>query len=328
MTNQIVTLAAGEFLFEENDPSDGVYILREGLIEVGKRRDDDFFVLAKMRAGDVIGTMSLFSNDPRTAAVRALTGAQLVHVDAKTVASSFSNLPVWVQAVLKDCIMRLKVSSDELVESRLREKKLLAKVGTSFQSASQLAAMLAYAVRTGTVQDEGLSLFPMKGFLERCEGILLRRGEYLEEIFLAFMKGSLIKAQEDKKWGRSVFAPNAQLLEDFSVFCLQSAKQDFIHFVPSKYTPVLSALIRISKKEKEKKDYSVNDLIEMIKVECGKVIDPKTVAELVSLHVLSKTPTTDNVSWVERQVQRRVIFESTCRFIKDVNSNSSDQKAA
>ena len=328
MTNQIVTLGVGESLFEEKDSSDGVYILRQGFMEVGKRRDGDFVVLAKLHAGDVIGTMSLFSHEPRTAAVRAISEAQLVHIDAKTVESSFSNLPVWVQAVLKDCIARLKVSSEELVEARLREKKFVAKLGTSFHVASQFAAMLAYAIRTGTVQDEGLALFPMKGFFERCEGILLKRVEYLESLFLAFMKGSLLKSQDDKKWGRSVFTPNAQLLEDFSVFCLQVTKRGFSQFVPAKYVPVLSSLIRISKKEKERADYPVNELIEKIKVECGKVIDARVVSELVRLRVLSQTPATENVSWVERQVQRRIVFESTCRFLKDAESIENEQKVA
>lgn len=328
MTNQVVTLQAGEFLFEENDPGGGVFIVREGFVEIGKKRDGEFVVLAKMHSGDVIGTMSLFSHEPRTAAARALSAAQLIHIDSKTVDSSFTNLPVWVQAVLKDCIIRLKVSSEELVESRLREKKLVAKVGTTFHLASQFAALLSFAVRAGTVQDEGLSLFPLKGFFERCEGILLKRVENLEEIFLAFMKGSLLKAQEDKKWGRAIFSPNAQLLEDFSVFCLQVAKQDFMNFVPSKFMPVLSALIRISKKEKERSEYSASELFEKVKAECGKVIDSNVISELVRLRVLSQVPAAEKYSWVERQVQRRMIFESTCRFVKDAQVSAIEPKAA
>jgi hypothetical protein len=328
MTKQTVTLKPGEFLFQENDPSDGVFILREGFVEIGKKREDEFVVLSKMHSGDVIGSMSLFTHEPRTAAARALSSAQLIHIDAKTVESSFSNLPIWVQAVLKDCILRLKVSSEELVESRLREKKLIAKVGTSFHLASQFAALLAFAVRTGAVQDEGLYLFPLKGFFERCEGILLKRVEDLEQIFLAFMKGSLLKAEEDKKWGRSIFSPNAQLLEDFSVFCLQVAKQDFANFVPSKFMPLLPAFVRISKKDKERSDYSAIELIEKVKAECAKTIDSKVISELVRLRVLSQVPATDKYSWVERQIQRRMIFESTCRFVKDAQVSAVESKVA
>lgn len=324
----MITLQAGEILFEESDPCDGVYIVREGFIEIGKHRDGDFLVLAKMRDGDVIGTMSLFSREPRSASARAVGSARLIHIDDKTIESSFLNLPVWVQAVLKDCTARLKNSSEELVEAKLREKRLYSKLGTVFHSASQLAAMLAYGVRSGTIQDEGISLFPLKGFFERCEGVLLKRAEHLETLFLAFMKGSLVKAQDDKKWGRSVFSPNPQVLEDFSVFCLQASKNNFESFVPSKFTPVLSALIRVSKKEKIARDYPLNELIERVKAECGKSIDAGTVRELLRLRVFSQTPISESYTWSDRQLQRRLVFESTCRFIKDAQFTDLEQKVA
>lgn len=329
MSSRIVNLGAGDYLFEENDAGDGVYIVREGLIEVGKKRNGDFISLAKMTSGDVIGTMSLFTHEPRSAASRAVKSSVVVHIDNAAIESSFSNLPVWVQAVLKDCVARLKHTSEELVDLKLREKQVSAKLGGPFQVASQLASLLAYAIRTGTIEDEGITLFPLKGFFERSESVLLKRSEYLESLFQAFMKGSLLKAQDDKKWGRAVFAPNAQLLDDFSVFSLQVAKKnDFNNFVPLKHLPVLSALVRISRKEKEPANCEAAELIRKIKAECGKVIDASTVQELVRLRILSQVPASEQYSWVERQIQRRIVFESTCRFVKDAQSHDSEQKVA
>lgn len=328
MSSRILNLSAGDILFEENDAGDGVFIVREGLIEIGKKRNGEFITLAKMHSGDVIGTMSLFTHEPRSATARALNSSVVVHIDNSAIESSFSNLPVWVQAVLKDCVARLKHSSDELVELKVREKNASAKSGGSFHLASQFASLLSYAIRTGTIEDEGITLFPLKGFFERSESVLLKRAEFLEAIFLAFMKGSLLKAQDDKKWGRAVFAPNAQLLDDFSIFCLQVAKNDFVNFVPLKHMPLLSALVRISRKEKDHGNYHAAELIEKIKAECGKVIDASIISELVRLRILSQVPASEQYSWVERQIQRRIIFESTCRFVKDAQAPESEQKVA
>lgn len=328
MNPTMLTLSPGDVLFREGDVCNGVYIVREGRIDILREKDGMVVPLAAMEAGDVIGTMTIFSREQRTASAKAHSAAKVIHVDLEMIEGSFKNLPVWVQAVLKDSVARLKSSNDQLVEAKINEKKMQMKLGTTFQSASQFAAFLAYSIRVGLIKDEGLELFPLKGFVERCEGIFLKRSHFFESLLDSFVKGSLIKIQDDKKWGRSLLGPQAALLEDFANFVLNSGKNDCAGFVPIKHNNLLAALVRMARKPDAKEYYTKAEVCERLHKESAKPINDALFDELVKLRVLSVTPGADRVSWSDRMVQKRMIFENSCRFLKDIGDGETASKAA
>ncbi len=323
-----LSFKSGDFIFREGDTCNGVFIIREGTVDIVREKDGILVCLATMGAGDVLGTMTLFSRDRRTASARVHSAVNVVHVDIETVEGSFKNLPIWVQAVLKDSVARLKAANDQLVEAKLNERRLQIKIGTTFQSASQFSCFLAYAIRVGLVRDEGLELFPLKGFFERCEGIFLKQSDFFEAVLEIFIKGSLIKIQEDKKWGRSILSPQAVILEDFANFIMSCGKNDFSGFVPTKYSNLLSALVRLSRKPGAKQFYSRAELCEQIQKELAKPINDSIIDDLIQLRVLSAAPGADKFSWNDRQIQKRMIFESTARLMKDLSDERPSSKAA
>jgi CRP-like cAMP-binding protein len=67
-------LAPGEILFYEDDPSDSVYFLRSGAIEVFKASGTGRKLpLLVLRESGIIGEIGLLLNEPRTATARALS---------------------------------------------------------------------------------------------------------------------------------------------------------------------------------------------------------------------------------------------------------------
>ncbi|MFZ9520261.1 MAG: Crp/Fnr family transcriptional regulator [Silvanigrellaceae bacterium] len=328
MNPVVLLLKPGEILFKEGDACNGVYIVKQGDLEVFREKDGTSIVLATMHPGDVIGTATIFSRESRTACARAHTAAQVVHVCLDTVEGSFKNLPIWVQAVLKDSVARLKSSNDQLLEAKLQERKLQQKAGTKYHFASQFSAFLGFAIRSGLVKDEGIELFPLKGVVERCESILQKRSDYLEKILDAFVKGSLVKIQPDKKWGRSIYSPNAALMEDFGNFVLQCAKTEGAGFVPTKHQLLMSSLVRLAKKPDFKEYYTKAEFIEMLSKESGKSITNEILEEFVKLRLVASAAGADKLSWSAVQIQKRLIFESTVRFVKDVRDEESENKAA
>jgi len=328
MNPSVLLLKPGEDLFREGDACNGVYIVRQGDVDVIREKDGTTIVLATMHVGDVIGTMTLFSRESRTAGAKARSAAQVVHVSLETIEGAFKNLPIWVQAVLKDSVARLKSSNDQLVEAKLLERKLIQKSGTRYHVASQLAAFLGYAIRSGLIKDEGVELFPLKGVPERCESIFLRETESIEKFLDAFVKGSLIKIQQDKKWGRSIMSPNAALMEDFANFARQSAKTETIGFVPTKHQLLLSSLVRLAKKKDAPEFYTKTQAIEVLSRESGKTITPELIDELIRLRVIFSIAGADKLSWKAVQIQKRLIFESTVRYIKDISDAEQEHKAA
>lgn len=62
---------AGQVLFREGDPADGLYLIRRGSVAVSKRMGGEERVLAYVSAGNYVGEMAMLDGGPRTATVTA-----------------------------------------------------------------------------------------------------------------------------------------------------------------------------------------------------------------------------------------------------------------
>ena len=63
--------AEGQILFREGDPSDGVFRLLAGIVDVVRELDGDLILLGTIGGGQFIGEMGVVENRPRSATVRA-----------------------------------------------------------------------------------------------------------------------------------------------------------------------------------------------------------------------------------------------------------------
>ena len=73
-----VALAAGESLFHQGDPSELVYVVEEGEIEVYRERaDGGEEILASVGAGNYVGELGPMLNLPRSASARAKAASRL-----------------------------------------------------------------------------------------------------------------------------------------------------------------------------------------------------------------------------------------------------------
>ena len=317
MKGETEVYGAGQMIFREGDPSGGIYFVKEGKVDIFRERDGLQVALGVSGPGDILGTITVFSKDPRLASARASTQVTLLHIGVDSLDSGFKDVPVWAQAVLKDAIARLKYVDEKLVDAKLQEKKLLARVGTPFQHASQMASFLASLVRIGAITDEGVELFPLKGFVPRCEIVLLRRAEYLDRIFGCLTQAGLIKTVEDKKYGTSIQKPRAQLLEEFGVFCLHAGKSGVASFAPQKLYPWMSSVVRLSKKFEGKDSFTRAELADALSKEMARTVSEALVGELVAHGVVRTLGSPDKVGFNAAQVSRRIVFENTCRLVKD-----------
>jgi CRP/FNR family transcriptional regulator, cyclic AMP receptor protein len=68
---------AGQVICAEGDPAREMFIVRSGAVEVRKRAADGHTCLARLRAGDEFGEMSLIDIQPRSASVVACEPTEL-----------------------------------------------------------------------------------------------------------------------------------------------------------------------------------------------------------------------------------------------------------
>ena len=97
-------LAAGDFLFEEGENADKMYVLLEGEIDIFLGD----FVLETAGPGSLIGEMALIDNSPRTANAVAKTPARLAKIDRRRFHFLIQQTPHFATHVMKTLADRLR----------------------------------------------------------------------------------------------------------------------------------------------------------------------------------------------------------------------------
>jgi|SRR5581483_11916190 len=118
---RVVRLDTGEVVIREGEPPRGMFIVREGELEICKRgRNGNEFCLAVLRPGDCVGEMSLIDIQPRSATVRALRPSVLYVLDHAEIARLYqTDVQVYLMLVLniaREISRRLRRADDVLVD--------------------------------------------------------------------------------------------------------------------------------------------------------------------------------------------------------------------
>lgn len=92
MTPDHETVAQGEILFEEGDPGDQAYLIKEGEVEIVRRVGNAEQVLGRLGRGEIFGEMSLIDNQPRMATARVAADAQLAVITRENIEARLQRL--------------------------------------------------------------------------------------------------------------------------------------------------------------------------------------------------------------------------------------------
>ncbi len=106
-----VELQAGEILFKQDEPGDGIYWIETGLLVVLQGRLDEPRLLTFRHPGQVVGEIALLENVRRTASIAAIAPTRLKYLSEEKFQGLLSLIP------------RFGVELMRLLSSRLREVK-------------------------------------------------------------------------------------------------------------------------------------------------------------------------------------------------------------
>ncbi len=90
-------VAAGETVIREGEPSDGLYVVLEGAVDVVKRSDGQDLVVGNLREGDLFGEMSCLRKAPASASVVVRRSGTLLRLPRK----EFDDLVVTYPQILE-----------------------------------------------------------------------------------------------------------------------------------------------------------------------------------------------------------------------------------
>ena len=111
-----VTLKARQVLFHAGDAGDGCYFLREGVVKAAVvAKDGQERLLAVLGPGSLIGELSLFDDQPRSATISTFKPCKLLHLSKGSFFRLADANPQVYREALKILTRRLRQTNDSVV---------------------------------------------------------------------------------------------------------------------------------------------------------------------------------------------------------------------
>ena len=101
MSSKEIILKTGEMVFNEGDQSKSLYFVKRGVVRIFKKKGVGAIEIQSIRAGQVLGELAFFDNQPRSASAEALTSVELVEISKAALDDAISKVPDWFSALIK-----------------------------------------------------------------------------------------------------------------------------------------------------------------------------------------------------------------------------------
>ncbi|MCM2313629.1 MAG: cyclic nucleotide-binding domain-containing protein [Thermoanaerobaculia bacterium] len=97
----MITLAKDAPVFKEGDPGDAFYLIRNGMVKIGKTSNDKEIVLSYLVAGNFFGESALLEGAPRTATVTTIFPSELIKLSKRDFDQFLDSQPELRKKLLK-----------------------------------------------------------------------------------------------------------------------------------------------------------------------------------------------------------------------------------
>ena len=112
------TLAKGELLFSQGDPSSDLYVVMDGRIAISTRSTDGReSMVAVLENGGLLGEMGLFDGGPRSAEARALSDTTLIEIAFDDVRAEVQERPEVLWAIVRLLAQRIRATDEALADA-------------------------------------------------------------------------------------------------------------------------------------------------------------------------------------------------------------------
>jgi len=122
---QEVAVRAGEFIFNEGDTGDAVYVIKEGSVQITTALDaGESSVLSKIGTGEIFGELAALDDASRSASASAETDAVLYRIPREYIVELLGRSPEFTLALVRDISHRLRDFNRQHVRSILEFERL------------------------------------------------------------------------------------------------------------------------------------------------------------------------------------------------------------
>ena len=115
----------GDLIFKEGQAGDGLYIVREGCVEIsGVLNQANQRVLSRAMAGDMFGEMAVLEDKPRSASATASGPVSTFFIHREEMQKLIHQFPALAVAILKEVSHRLREFNRQYLEETLQTERL------------------------------------------------------------------------------------------------------------------------------------------------------------------------------------------------------------
>jgi len=142
----------GESIFKEGEPSRSLFLVKRGTIAIRKKQGQGFAELAKVYSNEILGELSFFDRQPRSAGAVALTEVEVVEIPFDSLAKVYGTIPDYIRAMMTAMAERLR-RADEMIRKLQKEAQKFETPGESNPTAGEepdAASVLAATALSGS----------------------------------------------------------------------------------------------------------------------------------------------------------------------------------
>jgi signal transduction histidine kinase len=117
--------AVGQEVFKEGDEGDGVYVVRDGLVEISGLVDQKVrLVYSKISPGDVFGEMAVIDSKPRSACAVAKVDTKVYFIPRAEMLALVARSPALALVLLREISDRLRDFNQQYLRETLQAERL------------------------------------------------------------------------------------------------------------------------------------------------------------------------------------------------------------
>jgi CRP-like cAMP-binding protein len=110
------TFSDGKIIFKEGTFGDWMYVVDEGAVEISRTVDEKKIVIALLKEGEILGEVAYITKGGRSATATAVGKTTVGIIDRNSFDNEFNILSGDFQMILKTMAVRLKATTDALIE--------------------------------------------------------------------------------------------------------------------------------------------------------------------------------------------------------------------
>ncbi|MGE4233917.1 MAG: Crp/Fnr family transcriptional regulator [Bacteriovoracia bacterium] len=129
-----ITIQPGKALFNESDLPNALYIIKKGTLVIQKRTTGGKVDLAKIYEKEVVGELSFFDRQPRSASAIAITEVEAVEIPFESLDKIYKTVPPYIKTMITAVADRLRKANDTI--RRLQKQSVAGQDGTPDKTGS------------------------------------------------------------------------------------------------------------------------------------------------------------------------------------------------